>query len=152
MEILPQVFNPAGKVPCAPQVIRGTVDTVPALGRMGLDPVHNLRKVSLFAGCDEQVDVGRHNTKITKPESEFFFCIMQDKQHGFFADITLKNPFFVIGPGRNMIYRPFNKFPFFPHKLPPHTYIMVRKCSFAWCLAPFSVYICRLRSPQYHPN
>jgi hypothetical protein len=76
------------------------------------------------------VYVGRHNTKIGKPEAEFFFGILENKQHGFSPHIALKNPLFVIGPGRHVIRRPINEFPFFPHE---RTSVpdMVRKRRFA---------------------
>jgi hypothetical protein len=65
---------------------------------MGLDPVHNPGKVSPFAGHDEQMYMGRHNTKIVKPEPKPFPGIPEDQQHGFSPHIALKNPYFVIRP------------------------------------------------------
>jgi hypothetical protein len=64
---------------------------------MGLYPLHNPRKVSPFAGYDEQVYMGRHNTEIGKPETKLFPGVSKNKQHGFPAHITFKNPLFVIG-------------------------------------------------------
>jgi hypothetical protein len=84
---------------------------------MGLDPVHNPRKVTPFAGYDKQVYVGGHDTEIGKPKTELFLCVLKDKQHDFSPHVALKNPFFVVGSGRNVIRRPFNEFPFFPHKI-----------------------------------
>jgi hypothetical protein len=98
---------------------------------MGFYPVHNPRKVSPLAGYDEQMYVGRHDTKIGKGEAEFFPGIPQDKQHGFSPHIAFKNPFLVIGPGRNVIRRPFNEFPFFPHKT-TSTYIYGAKVPFCF--------------------
>jgi hypothetical protein len=63
------------------------------------------------------VDVGWHDTEIGKSKTKLFLCVLKDKQHGFSPHSALKNPFFVIGSGRNMIRRPFNKFPFFSHKI-----------------------------------
>jgi hypothetical protein len=83
---------------------------------MGLDPLHDPRKVFPFAWYDEQVYMGGHNTKIRQPKGEFFPCVLKDKRHGFPPHIALKNPLFVIGPGRNMVRRPLGKFTFFSHK------------------------------------
>jgi hypothetical protein len=98
IKIFPLVFNDPGEKPFTPEMIRRTVYTVPAFSRMGLDPVHNLRKVSPFARYDEQVYVGRHDTKIGKGETELFFRVLKDQEHGFSPYITLKNPLFIIGP------------------------------------------------------
>jgi hypothetical protein len=71
---------------------------VPAFGRMGLDPVHNLRKVCLFTGYDEQVYVGGHDAKIGQGEPELVFSVPEDQQHSFSPHIALEDPLFVIGP------------------------------------------------------
>ena len=65
-----------------------------------------------------------------------FFRVFKDKQHGFPAHVALKNPFFVIGTGRNMIRRAFNEFPFFSHKISSTLY-MARKYRFAWIFDDF---------------
>jgi hypothetical protein len=72
--------------------------TVPAFGRMGLDPLHNPCEAAPVTGYDEQVYMGGHDTEIGKPKAELFSGVFQDKQHGFFAHITFKDPFFVISP------------------------------------------------------
>jgi hypothetical protein len=84
---------------------------------MGLDPLHDPRKVSPLARHDEQVYMGRHDANVGEPETKLCLCVLKNKQHDFSSHIALKDPLFVIGSGRNMIRRPFNEFPFFPHNI-----------------------------------
>ena len=65
------------------------------------------------------MNMGWHNTKIGKAETEFILCVLQCYQHNFLPQLTFKNPDFVIGSGSYMICRALNKFTFFIQSYSP---------------------------------